>query len=680
MFLPRVGDTASICASAYWSQSLPSNRLNQRSDVVGTRAHPLRGIAACVTTTNSCCANQDSSHSSDSVELTEPTTSRYFDRPSSGAVPHAARTRIGASSPPAFENDSTKLPRFGIDKAVSDHTGPTTRLATPTTSKSRFFDRLSSDTAPCAATKPPCFDTQTSARMCGDPGLLEAFDENKGWLWSSLVPGVDQRIYVPPTQLLQVYDEPQPDGPFSRGLPERNAFDPPWKTLIDTKLCFDSARSSRIACDTCDLKINKGMAKVGIQHVYYQTNARCAKAISWFHMGCFPAAASCIPQSFIRFAEGFENMGKADQANFENALSAARSKWNTSQPIELVNPVSEPLLRQKPLSHVNFETSLADFAVAGRNAIGNQIRDFKQQHFEEDTFSDTVMKCPVSEKLLTPADAHVHHQYPLQFHDIVTNYIAELELDISTIRLRGSEFARMSDRKSFADYHKRVARLLVVHKKANLSDLKRNFNQGVCDRCKHVSNELQNHKECNLVLCYDCSFATFLCTEECLKEFGLKYPDLDQLRCIRRPNRLSKNFSDMRLFLATDVYSLAVKKVGKSAVLDRMRSRPQKKREKQQKMVQLLMKADDYAATRLRTTCRTSKADEYAKHGTTPTGKRKTMILSSGDRKGERVDKDEYFESRKKARRQHIFDDFAAAEEPFACPGRTPVWMPAVQG
>jgi hypothetical protein len=199
----------------------------------------------------------------------------------------------------------------------------------------------------------------------------------------------------------------------------------------------------------------------------------------------------------------------------------------------------------------------SQFQSTCRNTVNQQIREFRYNFFKDTSSSETVV-CPLSEKPINNTNSHVHHQFPLAFVDIVKLFL-ELYPEIYEKAQISScnEFVSYEVRKIFYNFHAEKSRLLVVHAEENLSSLKKNFDRGKCDKCEHVG-DLFYYKEWNLVVCFDCRYKTLIYCTEAKYLFRLKNSDLACIDEIRRPNKVSKNFADHRIYLFADVIKLAI--------------------------------------------------------------------------------------------------------------------------
>ena len=113
------------------------------------------------------------------------------------------------------------------------------------------------------------------------------------------------------------------------------------------------------------------------------------------------------------------------------------------------------------------ETQLTKFKRACRNAIQEQVRAFKNQFFAQ----GEKFECPINREVITYDNAHVDHEYPNTFDQIVHNFIKEKNIDVDSVAIEGEIAKKFKDKKleeEFAEYHKANAKLRVISKSANL--------------------------------------------------------------------------------------------------------------------------------------------------------------------------------------------------------------------
>ena len=110
---------------------------------------------------------------------------------------------------------------------------------------------------------------------------------------------------------------------------------------------------------------------------------------------------------------------------------------------------------------------MTKFKRACRNAIEDQVREFKDRFFEQ----DGEFECSVTRECLTYKNAHVDHEYPKTFDQIVYDFIKEENIDVNSVIIEGELVKKLKDKRleeEFAEYHKANAKLRVISKSANL--------------------------------------------------------------------------------------------------------------------------------------------------------------------------------------------------------------------
>ena len=128
----------------------------------------------------------------------------------------------------------------------------------------------------------------------------------------------------------------------------------------------------------------------------------------------------------------------------------------------------------------------------------------------------------------------------------------------------GGCFLNKSLHTAFQEYHNTKKRFLLVHKDANLSDLRRNPNQGPCDACKQTRQLTWIFME---GVCDECRGdpgyrQNYLSQQQVKKRYGLSESDLTQVEYQPMPNPRTSNFSPMKLFRKLDVHAIAKSKHG----------------------------------------------------------------------------------------------------------------------
>ena len=317
------------------------------------------------------------------------------------------------------------------------------------------------------------------------------------------------------------------------GLLVGNIFDPTWKSLVAVDSSVSIAKSGRTLCEICRLRISRGEHR--LKHVrswYVSTTKRINNRTWWYHLSCRelpPVLLDSIP-----YCVG--NVNKLQHVPFDCDSDKGLSQITSST------------FRMKSSSQN--ENTIRGISLACRNVISREVNSFKENYLASGKDS-----CPISGEKLDLKNAHVHHQYPHSFHDIVLGFIENYNF-VNNASISGGEFLDYDVRYLFADFHRKMARLLVVHPISNLSVLKMDFNQGKCDYCTKI-NQLVYFKEFDTVLCSECRYKHFICTTEAEFLFRLNKMELLALDYVSKPNRISKNFPDTRLFRVIEVFKEA---------------------------------------------------------------------------------------------------------------------------
>jgi hypothetical protein len=118
------------------------------------------------------------------------------------------------------------------------------------------------------------------------------------------------------------------------------------------------------------------------------------------------------------------------------------------------------------------------FLNACRAAVEADKQAFKRKFF--DHLGDETYYCPYTNEPLNFIGSHVDHRAPHTFEKIVEGFISENAIDVSRVKINGSEednafqdtFADKDLERLWVDYHRRHADLQIVSPKANLSLLR----------------------------------------------------------------------------------------------------------------------------------------------------------------------------------------------------------------
>ncbi len=125
-------------------------------------------------------------------------------------------------------------------------------------------------------------------------------------------------------------------------------------------------------------------------------------------------------------------------------------------------------------------TPMKQFRSACRNAVVNQIQQFKIVHFRKYANEQGLVKCPITEQWVNREMAHVDHIHPQTFDNLVRTFIEERNIDINSIEYKkltdgmiGRDLADENLVSDWAEYHRQNAQLQIISRTANLSIVKK---------------------------------------------------------------------------------------------------------------------------------------------------------------------------------------------------------------
>ena len=131
-----------------------------------------------------------------------------------------------------------------------------------------------------------------------------------------------------------------------------------------------------------------------------------------------------------------------------------------------------------------------DSREACRRAVEDQIVAFKRKVFEQKGSKQGLVKSELTGSQVDYPDAHVDHKPPHTFNKLVDEFIKKQGIRIEEIEIAGFEdgsvekkFADPEMTRSWAEYHRKHARLRIVSRAENLSTVKR-----------QTRNQLRQHK------------------------------------------------------------------------------------------------------------------------------------------------------------------------------------------
>ena len=116
-----------------------------------------------------------------------------------------------------------------------------------------------------------------------------------------------------------------------------------------------------------------------------------------------------------------------------------------------------------------------DFQEACREAVVPDVLQFKRHYYVEHADEFNRVRCPVTHKAVGWDEAHIDHDLPWPFREIVKAYCIERGIQIDTVELAGDDDGECQSRfrdaamvADFRDFHRQRARLRVVSQEANL--------------------------------------------------------------------------------------------------------------------------------------------------------------------------------------------------------------------
>lgn len=127
----------------------------------------------------------------------------------------------------------------------------------------------------------------------------------------------------------------------------------------------------------------------------------------------------------------------------------------------------------------NLNDPIKLFTASAREAIAIQIISFKNNFFIENEDLNGNVLCQITKVLVNKKNCHIDHVPPNTFDKISSDFIKINNIDVNKIKFveesngTGQVFADSNLKNSFADYHKKNAKLRVVLATANLKQKKK---------------------------------------------------------------------------------------------------------------------------------------------------------------------------------------------------------------
>lgn len=123
------------------------------------------------------------------------------------------------------------------------------------------------------------------------------------------------------------------------------------------------------------------------------------------------------------------------------------------------------------------------FKQACRHTVADQVTRFRASLL--DATPEAVLLCPVLGVPIERDEMHVDHTPPWTFDSLVLKFIEQEQIDVQVICVTGfgdneirKDFQDSAIRERWQEFHRLNARLRLVSKKANLSDIRRSAKAG----------------------------------------------------------------------------------------------------------------------------------------------------------------------------------------------------------
>ncbi len=380
--------------------------------------------------------------------------------------------------------------------------------------------------------KGDCVDVWDGSAQCWVEVVVEKWNTNmRAWNVSSMEPAIHASAMRP--GLIWVKD----------AWVERKMS--AWVLQPPPTFIAEPARSGRSVCHECNTLIDVRALRLGVQQIRI-SKGFFAKKLYWFHVDCFePRRTHGLCAATF---EGSADLCESDLVVLNHIVNGTSVATPRVGGADVTIACADPFV----------------IARACRIAISTDVRIFR-----DSCLSGAGVVCPFTQTPLDVTNAHVHHEKPFAFHDMVTMFIAQ----VGTQQLiRFGEFAEPSIARKFQELHQRMARMVLVHADANLSLLKRDPTLGTCSHCGKAE-QLRLFPLFMKALCNECCYerSGFLLSKTSARMlFHLKDEDLAGLAFHEFANPVSRNFADMKLYRRLDVRRVAEKKHGDSIKIVQM--------------------------------------------------------------------------------------------------------------
>jgi hypothetical protein len=119
-------------------------------------------------------------------------------------------------------------------------------------------------------------------------------------------------------------------------------------------------------------------------------------------------------------------------------------------------------------------SSFHKFCIAARNAIDEDMLNYKIDYFNKNQDEDKKVKCQITNKKVSKDEIHLDHREPFTFSSIAHFFIKAKGINLDEIQYitkekYGNEFQDLELINSFKEWHKDNAKLRIVSKYNNLA-------------------------------------------------------------------------------------------------------------------------------------------------------------------------------------------------------------------
>lgn len=125
------------------------------------------------------------------------------------------------------------------------------------------------------------------------------------------------------------------------------------------------------------------------------------------------------------------------------------------------------------------KNKMTDFMLACRDAVREDIIDFRRNYYKNNADSNGYITCPFTKEKVAESDCHVDHIPPTTFKSIVVRWIKDNSLNYESCEISGyddgemsKKFKDVSVKTSFRNFHKDLMNLRITSQYGNLSGSK----------------------------------------------------------------------------------------------------------------------------------------------------------------------------------------------------------------